>query len=378
MYVDLLLIAMGYLFLNQLSLKTMNDKKTYFFKPSHAVFGKTTLDSSVVFLNRSRKVETTIILDANIMISIEKVVKEGNKRSLLKKYGLHDFIELINGCPSKSVFLSPGFAFNEMPPANAIISKQCYEVFVKQHLPGFSDTENVIHKGFSEKIKNQGYLNVDLDVQGLLAIPFSALLYLNLIDKKCKDNPVSKFEKYIDRLAVELDFLSAKEIEIAKYCFAEPSSDSLETIKIKRILRRNFLKTSEDKAIKTFDEALRVAFNGACDLNLINSANILQGKEINGVEQDVWIATTDKKLYKFSKILSYINFDGEAGKIAAAVFLPEHDKNDYWEQVHKIHKSLVGNRFKDKKEISREILIEKAKAAINQTAEFYQVVPLFG
>ncbi len=202
------------------------------------------------------------------------------------------------------------------------------------------------------------------------SVPFSALLYLNIVDKKFSGSPIQKFEEFLRRLSVDLDILSAKEIEIAKYCFAEPPAAAVETIRIRKFMRRNFLKTKEDKAIYTFDEAMAVAFNGACDLTLINTANVMQTQGLDGVSQDCWITTRDKKLFEFSKVSHYVDLDGEAGKYALSGILPEQDHDEYWQQANRAHHLLSVSRitYHEAREIDIHAYVGKVKAAIEEIA----------
>ena len=271
--------------------------RTYFFKPSHPANGEPVLNPVIVGNNSSRGVETTLVLDTNVLIAMEKVVKGGNKKSSLKQHGLHNLVDLLNRCSPCSICLSPGRAFAEMPPALAEDSRWKYEAFCTEHLPSFIDAPNCIRAKFEGRDKSYGYLDLEPNAQAFLAVLFCALLYLNVIDKKLTGSPIQ----------------NTKEIDITKYCFAEPRVASVETIRIRKLLRRNFLKTKDDKAANTFQEAMSVAFNRACDLTLINSVNVIDTKELDGTVQDCWIATRDKKLFEFSRISHYVNFDGEAG-----------------------------------------------------------------
>lgn len=344
--------------------------RTYFFRPSRSTIEEPVLNPVVIARNASHGAETTLVLDTNVLIAMERVVKGGNKNALLKQHGVHNLIELLKRCPPKSVCLSPGRAFAEMPPALAENAKGHFEDFCAKHLPSFCDTPNSIRTIFSGKHTDYGYLDLDPDSQALLAIPYAALLYLNIVDKKFLGSPIQKFEEFLRRLSVDLDMLSAKEIEIAKYCLAEPPATSVETIRIRKLLRRNFLKTKDDKAIHTFADAKAVAFNGACDLTLINTANIVQTDGLDGVPQDCWIATRDKKLYEFSKISHYLDLNGEAGQFALSTTLPEHGHDEYWQQAADAFQSTGIRRmaYHLTRKVDPHSYVGKAKAAIEEAA----------
>ncbi|WP_308388011.1 hypothetical protein [Acidithiobacillus sp. AMEEHan] len=348
--------------------------RTYFFRPSRSGDAEPVLNPALVAVNAFRGIETTLALDTNVLIAMERVVKEGNKNSLLKKYGLHNLVGLLDRCPPKSICLSPGMAFDEMPPALAEKSRWNYEAFCSKHLPSFTDTPNCIHKTFVGKDSNYGYLDLEPVAQAFLAIPFVALLYLNIVDKHFSGSPIQKFKECLRRLSDDLDMLSAKEIEIAKYCFAEPPAAATETIRLRKLLRANFLKTKDNKAVYTYDEAMAVAFNGACDLTLINFANVAQTKGLDGVQQDCRIATRDKKLFEFSKISHYLDLGGEAGKFAVATILPENANDGYWQEAADAQQSLGLSRMP--RHLTREIDVLSypaiARVAIDEVARVFQ------
>lgn len=342
------------------------NKRTYFIKSSHPSTGEPQLNPVKVGYNSLNNIETTLILDANILIAMERVVKKGNKWPLLKEHGLHNLVKLLKRCPPQSVCISPGISLEEMPPAIAEVSRVYYEEFCSIYLPGFIDIPNCVYQSYSGKDRDYGFQDLAKEARAILALPFVSLLLLIIIDLK-NISPVNKFIEYLDSLESTLDILSAKEIEIAKYCFAVPAENSKSLINIRRTLRKNFLKTEKEKLSKNFEEVMKVAFNGACDLHLINSANVIDQNGIDGVKQDCWIATQDKKLVEFSKIFNYINIDGEAGKFAASSIFEEHTQDEYWIEVNERHRSLL----KERREYhyNRDIDINHLLEISNETIE---------
>lgn len=68
------------------------EKGTLFIKPSRPVDGDMKLDTVLVAKNKLAGIETTITFDTNILISMEKVVNNGNKWLSVKKQGLHNLL----------------------------------------------------------------------------------------------------------------------------------------------------------------------------------------------------------------------------------------------------------------------------------------------
>jgi hypothetical protein len=127
---------------------------------------------------------------------------------------------------------------------------------------------------------------------------------------------------------------------------------------------------------------MAIAFNGACDLSLINSANFIDLHGIKGINQDVWIATQDQKLVEFTSIFQYVNVGDSVGEYAAMNIHPEFEndsywpaatdippefENDsYWQSVTKEHQILIKSREKyhSEREVDHNRLVATAKNAI--------------
>jgi hypothetical protein len=305
---------------------------TYFVKPTYPYGIVPKLDPVWIAKNHQRGIITTLVLDTNVLINMEKVVLLGNKTPLVKEKGLHNLISLLERCPPASVYLSPGLAFHEMPPGLAEQCRQNYELFCARHLPQFVDSPGSIQARYAGKFHDYGYFDLDEDAQAVLAVPFCSLVYLQLVDRIPGLKPIEKFKRYLETVEKEVDLLSGKEIEIARYCFANPPAESRQIIDLRRVFRRNFMQTKEEKLPRDSAQLLQVAFNGASDLNLINSANVGDNTPIDGIQQDCWIATGDAKLAQFAELSHYVNFDGDAGKVMAPTALEAHDADPYWQE----------------------------------------------
>lgn len=227
-----------------ISLVTRIDK-TLFIKPSQPFGGEATLNLNRVIGNKLGGVETTLILDTNVLIRMEHVVKNGNKKSQVKAQGLQNLIDFIGRCPPQTVCLSPGQALYEMPPALAEQAREAFEVFCETHLPGFVDAPNCIQKKFDGPKVSYGYFDLPHDVQAVFGLTFTSLLLLQVVDRSSIKAPIDKFKEYLRRIVTELDLLSAKEIEIAKYCYAVPPANCRELINFRRGIRGNFLQKKD-------------------------------------------------------------------------------------------------------------------------------------
>lgn len=276
-------------------------ESTQFIKPSQPFNGDATLNLNRVISNKLTGIETTLILDTNVLIRMEKVVKNGNKSSSVKQQGLQKMVDFLGRCPPQSICLSPGQALYEMPPAAAERSREMFEAFCEVHLPGFVDAPNSIRTKFEGPEISYDFFDLTDDVQKAFSASFTSLMLLQLVDKSPIRAPIDKLNEYLRRLVSELDLLSQKEIEIAKYCFAEPPSKCESLINLRKKIRKNFLKTTDNRSPRTAKEVFAVAFNAARDLYLLNAANVMDTHGLDNVEQDCWIATHDKNLAAFAK-----------------------------------------------------------------------------
>lgn len=309
-------------------------RKTHFFKPSRPPDSDPVLNPVHVNQNRIRGTGTTLVLDANMLIVMEKVVKHGNKPSLLKEWGLLNFVNLLRRCLPGSVSLVPSLALAEMPPARAERSRLAFDSFLSMHLPGFTDAPGALQATYEGKETDWGFFDLATEEQAVMAFSFASLIHLALIDRDVSLAPIEKFRRYLSTVCRELDLLSSMEAEIARFCYSDPPPSCRRLREVTRVFRRNFLKRSDDKLPRTKDELLAVAFNGACDLRLLNVTNRFEAMGIDGVRQDCWIATQDTKLATFSGLSHHVNVDGEPGKFSAQVPLEEHDQDHYWQMAN--------------------------------------------
>jgi hypothetical protein len=347
-------------------------RRTLFVKPTRLVGLPVTFNSQLVSRNLCNETETSLTLDTNILIGMENVVRSGNKWSFVKAQGLHNFVRILQGCPTRSACLSPGLALREMPPELAEYSRNCYELFCAAHLPGYVDAENAVQVSYQGKSKDYGFLDLSHSEQAALAIPFISLLFINLLFHDASRSRLEKFTQFLDWLLEFVDVLSLTEIEIARYCFAEPIPHAGS---VRGKIRKNFVKTKERKLPKTTDEVLKIAFNGACDLRLIYACNAIDNNGLDGVKQDAWIATQDEKLVEFCTVFRHVNIDGQAGKYVEHTLLDADENEPYWWQTDVELKSrmLPRHRYIESIEIDADKLVDAATRAIEKVQSEFKL-----
>ena len=319
--------------------------KLYFIKVSRQAHSTPVLDPVVVARNKAQGRETTLLLDTNVLIRMERAVKAGNSWGDVRSWSLDKLVKFLSRCPAKSVCLSPGFAFNEMPPGRAEASRKDFETFVEKHLPAFADTPNSTRNAYHGKTNDFGFEDLTAEHQSVLAPSFASLLHMLLIEYRSTATPIAKFQLLLDRLVATLDLLSLKEVEVARYLFARTGSEGTPTLESMKVLRKNFAKTKDKNVPKTAHEVLQIAFNGACDLHLMNAAARMDGHGLDGAPQDAWIATFDGKLAEFCSIFHYIDDGENTGMFGVMDLNAEQMDVPYWRESLALREHLVTSRL---------------------------------
>lgn len=353
--------------------QTNAKNRLYFIKVSRHPSGSPQLDPVVVSRNKARGVETTLLLDTNVLIRMEKVVKKGNHWGDLKPFGLDKLVKLLGRCPPENVCLSPGCAFNEMPPGLAEASRHYFEAFLAEHLPTFTDTPNSTRSAYHGKTENFGFEDLTDEHQSVLAASFVSLLHMLLIEYRSDATPIDKFRLLLNRLVSTLDLLSLKEIEIARYLFARGDKQGTPTADSMTALRSNFAKTKTNKVPKTASELLHVAFNGACDLHLMNSAVLMDRRGLDNVPQDTWIASFDHRLAAFCAIFHYLEDGVDTGMFGVMDVNVEQEDAPYWRESLRMREHLVDSRLM----LPKTIDLSHMRTVAHQTiADVRQQFPL--
>ncbi len=266
-------------------------------------------------LNVSNKIETIIFIDSNILINMRNVI---DKTISFEASGMSELVERLNKLPNYN--LSPGFAYSEIPEDRINSDNEKFNTFIDEYLPGASRQEEFINRENKYIIKT--FDNADLMDQDHLALPYAAMLHLQIVARKhYKSTPIEKFREYLRRLENYVNCITGKEIIIAQYCFSpeniklKPSYISDDTWnkfhERKRSFIRNFLapRTPKDileKRIRrpgNFNSAKKVALNAAFDLCKINKCI---GFTKTDFAHEYWLCSQDQKFFEFSKSFKFI------------------------------------------------------------------------
>lgn len=264
------------------------------------------LDRDAIRENHRNGRQTNIMFDTNILIAIESAYKTGQRHQELKNAGVLELARLIEKTSRYGVFISPAAAYQELPPARRGDVEAAFDRFLADYLPNFREDPNSMKVPYAGgKMDPEHFSALSLERQKAISCSYASLLAMNVIHRLEALNGLEKFALYIDYCAEVLDLISLKELTIARYVFAPENglTDQLRTRKV--AITNNFVKLKKGggKGL-TPDKVLeRIALNGANDLKLIAAADIVNNSReqfnFGIIEHDVWIASSDDKLYEF-------------------------------------------------------------------------------
>jgi len=256
--------------------------------------------------NHRNRRQTNVMVDTNILLTIEIAYNGSQRHKDLKDAGIIDLARLIETTSKYGVFISPAAAYQELPPGRRAPVEAAFERFCNDYLPKFREDPNSVKVPFAgESFEPELFSVLSPERQITIACSYASLLALNIIDRLDALDGFAKFTLYIDYCEEVLNLISLKELTIARYVFAPEKgmTDDVRTRKSATVNNFTKLKKGGGKGLTPAQVLQRVALNGANDLKLISAADIVNNSReqfgFGMVEHDVWIATRDEKLYEF-------------------------------------------------------------------------------
>lgn len=342
------------------------------------------LSADAISANNAAGRQTNIVIDTNIMIAIESAYRTGYRHKALKSAGVLEFVKAIGSSRTAGVFLSPGPAYQELPPFRRKSVEAAFERFIKDYLPRFSDDPNSIKVPFPDgKAVPEQFKDISLERQMVIACSYASLLAMNTIDA-CEDLTADeKFALYIDYCVDVLDLVSLKELSIARYAFAPHDGITDDARKRVSAIRSNFLKLKKGagKGLQEHERIKRIALNGANDLKLISSADMIDNSRevfsFGTVNMDVWIATSDEKLFEFCSACPGFLVSSSGGPLARYVDThADITRTRYWRDSFSLQERVLNARIAkvfgelDISSIVASALQMEVKLEENQAKEF--------
>lgn len=304
-----------------------------FIKPSRKNDPLPSLTPSLVNANLSNGIETSVVLDLNILNLMRDVIAKGIS---LEEANLVELVSFFNSTP---VFITPGIAFGESDKKHVLDLSEHYERFISEYCPGYIDTPNCTHD-HALRNRSRNYTELDEDEARTLLIMYVAMLAIQVISKENeKDTPEQKFATYLNFMAHEADMLSAIEAEVAIFWFFDRTKVKDEAFKNScKIIRDNFSKGGKSVG------RLQYSLNYARDLAYYRYTARQDGELLDGALQDTWLVTADQALIELAKSIYFHPKDGCSSKFTYMVRNSEQKTSPYWKHCDNLFFSLIEER----------------------------------
>ena len=298
-------------------MKKVND--AVFIKPSRLPDELNTLTFNRIIHNHKNNIVTALIPDTNILINMEKVIREKHCDETLEKYGLLNMVNFINEVDryGLNVTWSPYFSILEMPGKYALKSLDRLKVFDKKYWGTRVTDEELKPDNFDSNQQTKNYPCWSDSEQYTHAVTFCSLLLIQIIERDMREaSPLEKMRVYLNLVEHKIGPISGKEFNIALLIFSPISDTDREFNDIRQNIVMNFCESSNTNeryySPPTSETMISIASNGARDIGLLNACNILDSDKQEDI--DAWIVTQDFKLAKFCDNFYNVGRRKEAGE----------------------------------------------------------------
>lgn len=266
----------------------------------------------------------------------------------VEKVGLLPLYRLLN---EGAVALS-GIGVHEMPEWRVSTAHQAYERFCSKFWPAHKDDIEATWRAYDDAAPVQRVIFTQLDDGSRLVFGYAYCAFLHIQNIKLNHSncsPEDQFSTYLHGMITMLDMVSAFELEIAKYAFWRLTKKEINQLLPAIKQRRKDIIENFAKPKSTYEKCKSSAFDSAMDLFWLSGANVSDlrgGIEIEGrkLKIDNWVGTNDHKLYRISRDIHSIPFDGATMKRLATTRENELAVSQYWMNVDGLSKELLRHR----------------------------------
>lgn len=282
--------------------------------------------------------------------------------------GLLPLVQILRNAP---VALS-AIGVNEMPDFRVSGAHLAYERFCAAFWRGHKDDIEATRRDYDEAATTRRVEFSELSdgARCTYGGPYVALLQMqNLHCTYPSLTPEERFEAYIHSIIGLLGIISAFELELAKYAFWDISANEIGSLPGGIRIRRADIKENFTKLQGIIAKCKRFAFNGAMDLYWLSGANLAEdlGTHLKvGATQlvvDNWVGTNDIKLYRISRDIHSVAYEGSTMGALAYTREPELAQSPYWARVDRLATDVLLHRRRNGL-ISADPLPKKIDAAV--------------
>lgn len=307
----------------------------FLLKPSRFTDVQPALDSNLIQRNLVSGIETTVVLDLNVLNSFKDFVAPNLAKS---EDLLLDVTAIKEVLKTPGLYITPGFALGEADESYLEVLRNTYEQFLSEECPTYVDAPNATND-FLDRTHARKYRNLPPSDQQFYGSTYLALLKIHDIILSEWQSPEAKFDSYLEFMHGVANFVPGLETEVAKYLFCDPSefqgTDFANTCKA---IRNNFNKGGAGE--KRVDGIL----NGARDIMYIRSAAMMDGKQLDGCKQDTWLLTRDTGIAHFIASIYFYPAEGERSKYTTVSANKTRQVSSYWRYVDKTSQLLLEGR----------------------------------
>lgn len=286
----------------------------------------------------SRGIETSIILDLNILNLLKEAVDPASDMPDSERH-LSEIQALFN---TPFLFLTAGMALGEADQSYLESLHDAYEKYLEKFCPGYIDAPNAT-QNYTSGQRSRKFASLPEVEQQMFSISYLALLKIHdIISSFPSSSGEAKFDSFLEYMDGVANFVPALEAEIAKYCFSEAhNTDDVDFAKTCKAIKNNFNKGGRGE--KRIDRIL----NGARDVMYLRGTAMMDGKNLDGRQQDTWLLTCDQGIASLARAIYFYPRHGEASKYVTFAEFDSRGRRSYWRYVDSELQRLLQTRIND-------------------------------
>ena len=334
----------------------MANFKPKIIKPSRVISSKLPkLKKSKCVKNYNKGIETSIILDLNILSKMREVVY--TKEVEYQDSGLIDLVRILNKMPA--LYLTPGFAISEVEKDYLISLTDSYEMFLKKYCNGYIDAPNATKSYKNINDKPSKFVELEKGEKYLNSVAYLGILRIQIEERSTTEDPFKKYDNYLSYMIEKANMIGAIESEAAKYVFADVDSIKDKNYKVFcNKIRKNFKKGGA-----TSKKVIANCLNAARDIMYYRATADQSNEYIDNKLQDTWLVTADEGLFNLSQSVHFVpNLEGSDSKYVNFVRNNEQKESSYWKYCDDItienlnYRQLLRAKENDKDKLNEKDL----------------------
>jgi len=296
----------------------------YLIKPSRLTETQPFLLPETVVGNMSLGIETSVVLDLNILSLLREAV-DPSSEMLSEERKLAEIQSVFN---IPFLFLSPGMALGEADESYLESLHSSFEKYLEEFCPGYVDAKNATHN-YASRERSRRYSALSEIDQQMFSVSYLALLKIHdILLSQPSSSGEAKFDIFLEYMDGVANFVPALEAEVAKFCFVEKrNSEDPDFVSICKAIKDNFNKGGRG------NKRIERVLNGARDVMYLRATAMMDGKRLDGNQQDTWLLTCDHGIASLARAVYFYPTDGEASKYVTYAEYESRARYSYWRYV---------------------------------------------